>query len=55
MLVALTKKVNLILKKNLSKEKNTTQHKKMICENCGKETNLGNYHRWHGKKCKTIK
>ena len=26
--------------------------KKYICEFCGKETNAGNYTRWHGEKCK---
>jgi len=26
--------------------------KKMICEECGKEVNKGNYHQFHGDKCK---
>ena len=26
--------------------------KNQICEHCGKKTNIGNYKRWHGDKCK---
>jgi hypothetical protein len=26
-----------------------------ICEHCGKKTNIGNYKRWHGDKCKIIR
>ena len=24
----------------------------IVCEHCGKESNIGNYSRWHGDKCK---
>ena len=30
----------------------TVMNSKIICENCGTETNKGNYSRWHGKNCK---
>lgn len=26
--------------------------KRIKCENCGKFSNTGNYHRWHGKNCR---
>jgi group I intron endonuclease len=29
--------------------------KKVICEHCGKESNRGNYLRWHGERCKIYK
>jgi len=29
--------------------------KKMICEECGKEVNRGNYHQFHGNKCREKK
>lgn len=29
--------------------------KKLVCEHCNTITNAGNYTRWHGQKCKTIR
>ncbi len=31
---------------------NHINSQRKTCENCGKTTNLGNYYRWHGSKCK---
>lgn len=33
---------------------NTMKEKIIECENCGKKTNIGNYSRWHGKRCKIM-
>jgi hypothetical protein len=40
---------NRRLHSRLMKEKNKVIK---ICENCGKESNYGNYARWHGDKCR---
>jgi hypothetical protein len=40
---------NRLLQSRLMKEKNTVVK---ICEHCGKESNYGNYARWHGDKCR---
>lgn len=40
------------IQKNSESNKNSIRYK---CEYCGIITNGGNYNRWHGKKCKTIK
>lgn len=32
---------------------NHLNDKRIICENCGKQTNKGNYTRWHGINCKS--
>lgn len=34
---------------------NHMSFRRMTCEKCGIETNTGNYHRWHGSKCKPRK
>lgn len=39
----------------LAQQVNNLNAKKYTCECCGKETNKGNYSRWHGKNCKEIK
>jgi hypothetical protein len=31
-----------------------TMRQRMICEHCGKESNVPNYNRWHGTKCKKL-
>jgi predicted transcriptional regulator len=40
---------NRLLHSRLMKEKNTTRK---VCEHCGKESNYGNYARWHGDSCR---
>lgn len=39
----------------LAQQVNNLNAKKYTCECCGKETNKGNYSRWHGNNCKEIK
>lgn len=37
------------------KPKKFVPHTRLTCEHCGKSTNGGNYKRWHGSNCKSIR
>ena len=52
---SLIKKFSILNKEEKIKLTSYMNNKKLMCEYCGKETNSGNYKRWHSSNCKNKK